>query len=33
MPEVFDKTKKRHTKLTEDIVRALKVDRANGFTY
>lgn len=33
MPEVFDKTKKRHTKLTENIVRALKVDRANGFTY
>lgn len=32
MPEVFEK-KNRHTKLTEDIVRSIKIDRKEGKTY
>jgi hypothetical protein len=32
MPEVFTE-KNRHTKLNEEIVRAIKIDRKNGFTY
>ena len=32
MPEVFTE-KNRHIKLTEDIVRAIKIDRQKGLTY
>lgn len=32
MPEVF-KEKNRHIKLTEEIVRSIRIDRKSGFTY